>query len=560
METHVYANSREIASKGANGRSLGAFPDPCWSPPSPSAGPIILPYPNTALIRDLAKGSNTVFICGQMVALEDVSYFSRSTGNEPATRMLGQGVATHVITGRAYFRSWSMDVQVEGFCVPRHLDLTTHNHGSQPPNTPPTHYIDTSRPKNPCDEELENIAKKCSTAPPQPGDKKDQERDLLARLSKRHPKLAGAFSKLKNKVDSPVADWIEEHCDGLLIKPGSFDAGQMDALREILDNGPTALGQVARDMLKDAAMEVLGHLSKEAAEKAGKMLARTLSRHAVISAVAAAPAATGVGAAVVPVTELVGNVVGLVIDVVDGIWTAYQIGKEAPALIAKVKEVFGAFDNLGKATSSLFERYGLDPKTATWDDLFKRMKKVTPTEMAADAMSVMAKANPCTRARRCILVRYEDTEQPKAFDGTGCCPGQTGHHLIPDKMMQGVNCPGYEYPKAPNVCVEGVNQSHGTHNEVHKRLDKIVKDNAGADGKVSMDQAIAAATASFFRAFPESGCRPNCIESQLKNYYGSRCPNARLNKETGYSQNEKGVERRRGRKSGSNSSSSSTGS
>ncbi|MEN9866692.1 MAG: hypothetical protein RL748_2282, partial [Pseudomonadota bacterium] len=37
MRTHVYANTLEIACKaeGSDGKTISAFPDPCWSPPGP---------------------------------------------------------------------------------------------------------------------------------------------------------------------------------------------------------------------------------------------------------------------------------------------------------------------------------------------------------------------------------------------------------------------------------------------------------------------------------------------------------------------------------------------
>jgi hypothetical protein len=44
--------------------------------------------------------------------------------------------------GKVYFNAWSMNVQIEGENVVRNLDLTTHNHGSVPGNTPTWPYID----------------------------------------------------------------------------------------------------------------------------------------------------------------------------------------------------------------------------------------------------------------------------------------------------------------------------------------------------------------------------------------------------------------------------------
>ena len=128
MSTAVYANGDEISCKASSGKSAAAAPDVCWSPPSPPAGPVPIPYPNTAFASDLAEGSTSVFIKGTMVALKDQSYFSTSTGNEPATQAFQKGLITQVIQGKAYYTCWSSDVKVEGLNVCRHIDLMTHNH------------------------------------------------------------------------------------------------------------------------------------------------------------------------------------------------------------------------------------------------------------------------------------------------------------------------------------------------------------------------------------------------------------------------------------------------
>ncbi len=128
METRVFANDNEICSKAADGQSA-AFPDPCWSPPAPTAGPLLIPYPNTAYANQLQQGSSTVFICDAPVALKDVSYLANSTGNEPATQAFAKGYKSHVIKGKAYFTDWSVNVKFEGLNVCRHSDSMTHNHG-----------------------------------------------------------------------------------------------------------------------------------------------------------------------------------------------------------------------------------------------------------------------------------------------------------------------------------------------------------------------------------------------------------------------------------------------
>ncbi len=144
MSNKVYANGREISCKVADGKAICAFPDVCLSPPSPPAGPLPIPYPNTAFAKDTTSGSKTVKISKKEVMLKNKSYFKKSTGDEACTKSFGMGVITHQHKGKVYFNSWSPDVKFEGKNVVRHLDLTTHNHAAQQPGqTPIWPYIAT---------------------------------------------------------------------------------------------------------------------------------------------------------------------------------------------------------------------------------------------------------------------------------------------------------------------------------------------------------------------------------------------------------------------------------
>jgi hypothetical protein len=138
----VYANGNAIACKKGDDKVIAAFPDVCLSPPSPPAGPVPVPYPNTSFSKDMRQGSKTVKINGGEVMLKDQSFYKTSPlGNEAATRSFGGSVITHVITGKTYFNMWSMDVKFEGQNVDRHKDLTTSNHASYP-GGPPTNAIE----------------------------------------------------------------------------------------------------------------------------------------------------------------------------------------------------------------------------------------------------------------------------------------------------------------------------------------------------------------------------------------------------------------------------------
>jgi 5-methylcytosine-specific restriction endonuclease McrA len=152
MGATVFANGKSIACKVSGGHVMSAAPDVCLSPPSPPAGPIPIPYPNSAKDDDTANGSKTVQIGGQEVMLKDQSTFKKSTGNEAATKSLGMGVVTHQIQGEASFLAWSMDVKFEGENVPRHLDMMGHNEACNPMQTTGmyTNTVSSSSSK-PCD-------------------------------------------------------------------------------------------------------------------------------------------------------------------------------------------------------------------------------------------------------------------------------------------------------------------------------------------------------------------------------------------------------------------------
>lgn len=133
MGTEVYANGNEIACKKGGGKVIASFPDVCMSPPSPPAGPLPIPYPNTSFSKDLKEGSKTVKIKGGPAALMGQSFYKTSPlGNEAATRSFGANVLSHQITGKTYFGASSMDISFEGKKVCRHIDITSSNHGSHP--------------------------------------------------------------------------------------------------------------------------------------------------------------------------------------------------------------------------------------------------------------------------------------------------------------------------------------------------------------------------------------------------------------------------------------------
>ena len=166
MANDVFANGREISCKAGSGKSIAAFPDVCMTPPQTTATPsgIPIPYANNGMSSDMTSGSKKVKISDKEIMLKNKSYFKKSMGDEAgcATK---KGVISSVNRGKVYFNSWSMDVRFEGENVVRHFDLTTHNHGSTPGNSPPWSYTDsmTQVQLDDCAEDMEKEKTACST-------------------------------------------------------------------------------------------------------------------------------------------------------------------------------------------------------------------------------------------------------------------------------------------------------------------------------------------------------------------------------------------------------------
>ena len=164
MGNDVFANGREVSCKAADGKSICAFPDVCFTPPENPATPpgVPIPYPNTGMAKDTTSGSKKVKVTKKEVMLKNKSYFKKSIGNE-AGSAAKKGVVTSTNRGKVYFNSWSMDVKFEGENVVRHLDLTTHNHMSFPGNSPTWPFLDSVAfgGAGPCKDVAKKVKENC---------------------------------------------------------------------------------------------------------------------------------------------------------------------------------------------------------------------------------------------------------------------------------------------------------------------------------------------------------------------------------------------------------------
>lgn len=126
MSVTVSVNDMSVVHADSSGTTI-AFPDVCKTP-SP-AGPVPIPYPNSAQSSDSAKTAKKVTCDGNPVCISD-SNFSTSTGDEAGSAM---GVASNKNKGKAEFVNYSFDVKFEGKNVPRAMDLMLHNDKNTPP-------------------------------------------------------------------------------------------------------------------------------------------------------------------------------------------------------------------------------------------------------------------------------------------------------------------------------------------------------------------------------------------------------------------------------------------
>jgi hypothetical protein len=159
--------------------------------------------------------------------------------------------------------------------------------------------------------------------------------------------------------------------------------------------------------------------------------------------------------------------------------------------------------------------------------------KTQPHKAMADAQTLMAKFNPCLRARKCMLVPYENTTAgtgkgatsaiAQANHGNGCCPGQTGHHVMPGAIFYEAGC-GYDdkaHEKAPTICLEGTKNApeHGSHGAAHGALGESMKRHRAKHGNLisyndAQDKGLDA-----IEAAGAKHCNRACLKAQLDAFY-----------------------------------------
>lgn len=510
--THVYANNNEIASKSATGKSAMAFPDVCFSPPTPPPSGVPIPYPNTCYAKHISNGSRSVFIRRKEIALEDKSYFKTSTGDEPATPALKKGIISSKIKGKCYFQMWSPNVKVEGLGVDRHLDIVTHNHRNQP-NALLQKYKARDTMPSQCARDKKRINEKCG-----PDDEKTK-----ARQRKR-----GIKGKDNPPQDPAKYNWIPEHCGPLLMTPGLANFDKFKETTNFLSDGN--YDDLVGKLMEEAAEEFEQKLADYAKEKAAKYAIRRV--------------ATGW----IPL-------VGQIIAVADTLYTAYEVATTIPDRLDQLDDLKKMADRARAEADKLggiFDKY--KDRLKNWDNLIPQEKEKIAKEIMTATQTAYASVQPCISARKCQLQPYSDTTKTNPLDQDGCCPGQTGHHLLPDAMFRDPataardkafnawkgtysgeipkdklkmkHMPRDKLPKekcwenyseaaGPTICAEGGNPGIGSHALIHKATTLALEPQRG---QRTMSYATARDRVSEIIA-EMYGCQKECIAAQLDQAY-----------------------------------------
>ena len=478
MANEVFANGLEVACKAADGVSSAAFPDVCFTPKEP------VPFANTAYAKDMTNGSKTVFISGKMVGLKDHSYLKTSSGDNGARGR--KGFSTGAKNGKAYFRSWSMNVKVEGYNVCRHTDSMTHNHGSYSGNTGRWKYWDTGWITPPCKDELERVERACG------GQKSKKEKDFFGK---------GTHRVWKANKQYKAGDWKKKHCKFLKYYPKNVDT-------KVLEDP---------DVVKN--------------------LEDKLENLTNVSNIAKQASATAISLAEEKLIKL--GVKMVASKFVPGIGWVYSLITAADD-IAEIKYYKAMYNG----AVSEYERIVNNVKNIEGDvtkalkDILKGDKKEA-AKIIANWQRNVATLDDCLRARKCMLVPYDETPSQigkKALvenANKGCCKGQTGHHLIPDKFVDKSGCKDsdgkpYKKSKAPTVCAEGTSHAQGgSHESLHTITNEMLvpKDKMKKVGNdypavpTSYADVRDGVIKAHAKTFPFSACSKSCLKAQLDKYY-----------------------------------------
>ncbi|MEY4564885.1 MAG: hypothetical protein RLZZ618_4162, partial [Pseudomonadota bacterium] len=328
-------------------------------------------------------------------------------------------------------------------------------------NSSAFHYFSNRNLIPACKQDKDRIHKECDT---EEGKERSKVSHKNAKLDERHATSSAVrvmklrminavraidkLGKVRSGYKASSANqWMEDHCQGLWNKPGgtrkdgtSNTEEFKEQIQEKVDEAITQLqnvqGQVL-DKMRNFPMNYFKAHGTEvlegAAQKASQRIA--VARFPLLAQLLARASFWETAG------TLLGNVAGAVVT-------------------GDMEKQYEALEKLLEEARQKLEEY-------------QRLLKSGLEDAMASMMAALAMANPCIKARKCLLVPYKDSD--KTAKGNGCCPGQTGHHVLPDAMFKryepetdpqtqktDMKAQGprkcwekYKHGDAPTICLEG---------------------------------------------------------------------------------------------------------
>ncbi|WP_157778554.1 hypothetical protein [Massilia violaceinigra] len=404
-------------------------------------------------------------------------------------------------------------------------------------NTADYHYFHNKKDSANCKADAERIKNECADN----DESKKKSADALknARLSKESGVAPYFINKLKDalgKIDAQARKasgytandknrWMQNHCDGLWQKPGGKKGPEGQEVFNTKDFRDSVVSDIQSFIADQSKLE------KEALEKVFSFADDYMMSHWQDAADNAKEKALR--------------------------RAAFFRFPGAATLMARI----GTWESLGRligntigaiVTNDMERQFqALQDNAKVFTDAIEAGRKIlTPGGMEdamASLMAGVAYANPCIKARKCLLVPYKDAGKTTA--GNGCCPGQTGHHVIPNAMFeafapvtqtvktatgtventtmkpQGLRkCwKDYKENNALTICLEGTANriANGTHGLAHSGTEKIVE-NSRNSPDMPYTEARDRTSQLMAKMF---GCKWECIAEQLDDELKKRYSN-----------------------------------
>lgn len=361
------------------------------------------------------------------------------------------------------------------------------------------------RPPRDCRGERREIERRCGIS------RRESNRFLEGRERYNNRRQRPGSNRPRRQVQERRMTWKDKHCGPVLLQ---LNAANLERRMEDLN----AEVENLLDDVQDYAAQIGGAVVQERLER---YIAGAGARYA--GSALCGPAVKVCAAAVT------------VVNVVSGVWGLFSGFSEVRRTTSALEETVDQLFNIRRNAEGILDAAN-DPA-----ELQQVQREVS------EQMAELAAADPCLSARKCFLVPYNppssshpqgpasmnqsgsgtagifDTGPLDLSDSRGCCPGQTGHHVLPRAMM--AHCPSYttrQHNAAPTACLEGANQWMGSHGQAHDATDRLLRELHSNGQPMTLSNAIDLVTTAYT---DENGvgrdCNPECIREQLERFYNT---------------------------------------